>query len=287
MEATRKAFMRALRRALAWRLPPAEVRSVLTDYEGFFAVGAAEGKTEAELCRQFGQPRQVAAALLREEGWRGSRVGSLAFVWTALAALLNWWWTWRQFQYGDRLPVLYVLQLLLFPALWLIWRDTLTVRAAPSSRRWALVLWGVPAAILAAFYGYVSWLFREYLPWWQSLPAEEQAGGSSAGRILGAAYELAGTVLVLLVLAALLRCWWDGTPRYLPAAAWCVGVHAVLSQQYMVFTSMDVSAGSFSMELAKTLTLIVPLIPLGIVGLGGSLLTALLVWKGGRHGRAA
>lgn len=284
MEATRKAFMRSLRRALAWRLPPSEVSGVMADYEGFFAAGAAEGKTEAELCRQFGQPRQVASALLREEGWRGSQVGLLLFVWTALAALLTWWWTMRQFEYNDRFPALYIVQAALFPVLWRLWRDTLTEKPAPSSRLWTLVFYGIPAAVWAVVYGLVIYLFGVYLPWWQSLPPEKQ-GTSYIGRILGWCYDLSWMGLSLLVLVILLRCWWEGSLRHLPAAAWTLGVSASLSRQCLFFTSMDISVGDF--ELVKTLTLIIPLIPLGIVGLGGTLLTALLAWRGGRRGRAA
>lgn len=281
MEATRKAFMRSLRRALAWRLPPSEVRSVLTDYEGFFAAGAAEGKTEAELCRQFGQPRQVASTLLREEGWRGSQVGLLLFVWTALAALLTWWWTMRQFEYNDHFPALYIVQAALFPVLWRLWRDTLTEKAAPSSRRWTLAFYGIPAAVWAVVYGLVIWLFQTLSPSYAGPVIQNR----NMGRFLGTCYDLSWMGLSLLVLVILLRCWWEGTLRHLPAAAWALGVSASLSRQCLFFTSMDITVSD--LELAKTLTLIIPLIPLGIVGLGGTLLTALLAWRGGRRGRAA
>lgn len=281
MEATRKAFMRSLRRALAWRLPPSEVRSVLTDYEGFFAAGAAEGKTEAELCRQFGQPRQVASALLREEGWRGSQVGLLLFVWTALAALLTWWWTFWKFGMGgdeEGLLILYILQAVLFPVLWRLWRDTLTERPGPSSRRWTLAFFCVPAAVWAVVYGLVIWLFQMLSPSYEG-PVIERIGP-----FLGSFYDFSWLGLSLLVLAILLRCWWEGSLRYLPAAAWTVGVSSSIGRQWQVFTSMDLTG---DLEIAEIMTLIFPLIPLGIVGLGGTLLTALLAWRGGRRGRAA
>jgi len=278
--------MRKLRRALAWRLPPSEVHGVMADYEGFFASGKEEGKTEAELCQQFGPPRQVASALLREEGWRGSQMGLLLFVWTALTALLTWWQAfWRSgMSAGVGLSVLYFLQTALFPVLWRLWRDTLTEKPGPSSRRWTLAFYGIPTAVWVLVYGFVIYLFGVYLSWWQSLPPERQ-GTSYIGTILGWCYDLSWIGLSLLVLVILLRCWWEGTLRYLPAAAWTLGVSASLTRQCLFFTHMDITIND--LELMKTLTLVIPLIPLGIVGLGGTLLTALLVWKGGRHGHAA
>jgi len=270
--------MRKLRRALAWRLPPSEVHGVMADYEGFFASGKEEGKTEAELCRQFGPPRQVASALLREEGWRGSQVGLLLFVWTALAALLTWWWTFRQFEYNDHFWVLYILQAALFPVLWRLWRDTLTEKP-PATRRWTLAFFCVPVAAWLVVYGLAVWAFQMMSSSYEGPVVRE------IGRVLGWCYDLSWMGLSLLVLVILLRCWWEGALRYLPAAAWALGVSASLTRQCLFFTHMDITISDI--ELMKTLTLIFPLIPLGVVGLGGTLLTALLVWKGGRHGRAA
>lgn len=290
MQTTKKAFLRSLRRALFWRLPPAETREVLTDYESLFAGGAAEGKTEAELCARFGEPRDAARAIVREEGWRGKRLGVLALVWTALAAFLNWWWTW-EFGLGQFLPLLYAFQLALFPVLWLFWRRALTADS-PLARRWTGAFWAVPTAVFAAVYGWTVWLLCVYFPrLWGSAGMEENVGpvhssgqGLNLGQILWTVYELAGLLLIVLVLAILLLCWWDGTVKYLPAASWCVGVHTAFSRQTQAFWRMDPIG---SLERMRYEALISPLAALLIVGVGGAALTAVLVRRGGRHGRAA
>ena len=70
MNKTKKAFLRQLRRALFWRLPSGETRAIVEDYSSFFDNRMAEGKTEAEVCREFGAPAEVARTILRESGQR-------------------------------------------------------------------------------------------------------------------------------------------------------------------------------------------------------------------------
>ena len=98
---TKKAFLRRLRRALFWRLPGEEARTIVEDYNGFFDERMAEGKTEAEVYREFGAPTEVARAIQRECGRRSQPLGLLIIVWVLLAGFLNWWWTWQTFQFSN------------------------------------------------------------------------------------------------------------------------------------------------------------------------------------------
>lgn len=282
MAKTRKEFLGQLRLALAWRLPPGEVQEIMADYGGFFADGASEGKTEEELCAQFGAPKDVAGEILKEEGRSAGRLGLLALVWTALAALLNWWWTWWQFGLYDVYPVLYVIQLALIPLLWLFWRGVLDAPAFPASRGWQAILWGGSTAAWAAVYGYVMWGMFVLIPRWQTLPPEVQAAGSNMGPTAGVLYEIAAAVLLALILVSLLRTWWEGTHWYLPGTAWCVGLHCSLARLMQTLRCVD--PGS-SLETAMTEVWLKPLIALGVAAAGGAALTAFLVWRGGRHGR--
>ena len=77
MNKTKKAFLRQLRRALFWRLPSGETRAIVEDYSSFFDNRMAEGKTEAEVCREFGAPAEVARTILRESGQRAQPLGLL------------------------------------------------------------------------------------------------------------------------------------------------------------------------------------------------------------------
>jgi len=281
---TKKEYIRQLQWSLTWRLTPGEVQDVLSDYEGLFAGGALEGKSEADLCARFGPPAEAARSILREEGRQDGRLGLLVFVWTALAGLFNWWYTWRILVDQDTILFLYLLEVALIPLLYLLWRDVLTVRDAPGSGKWGFLFWGVPAAVWAAFYGWVLYLFFLWLPRWQALPETVQTAGSSMGNTIKAVYELAGVVILAVLLANLLWSWWEGSPKHLPAAAWCLGAHCSLSRTWRIFTSvnLDTSRSPVQNEVAVLLPLV-----LLVVGGGGAVLTALLIRRGGRHGRAA
>ncbi len=284
---TKKEYMRRLNRSLAWRLTPGEVRDVLSDYEGLFAGGASEGKSEADLCAQFGPPAEAARSILREEGRRGGRLGLLAFVWTALAGLLNWWYTWMQCCYTDTVPFLYLMELALIPLLYRLWRNALTAWDAPGSKRWGILFWGVPTAVWAAFYGWILYLLFLWLPRWRALSEAEQAADFPVGNTIGAFYDLAGPVFLAVLLAVLLRSWWEGSPKYLPAAAWCVGAHCSIARTWRIFASISLAVIDPTRFSFQAMAAALPPVVLLVVGGGGAALTALLVWRGGRHGRSA
>lgn len=60
---TKKIFLRNLRLALRWKFPRHEIAEILVDYEGFFAAGASEGKTENQICAELGDVKAIAAEL--------------------------------------------------------------------------------------------------------------------------------------------------------------------------------------------------------------------------------
>lgn len=59
-------YLKRLETALREKYPEPQIRDILADYEDFFATGAAEGKSEAELCTEFGLPEQAACELKSE-----------------------------------------------------------------------------------------------------------------------------------------------------------------------------------------------------------------------------
>lgn len=63
----KKTYFNRLESALRELYPAPQVRDILTDYGDFFDSGAAEGKSEAELCAEFGPP-EYAARELKYEG---------------------------------------------------------------------------------------------------------------------------------------------------------------------------------------------------------------------------
>lgn len=284
MNETKKSFLQRLRWALFWRLPSGETRSIVEDYSGFFDDRMAEGKTEAEVCREFGAPVEVARAILRESGRRTKPLGLLIVVWVLLAGFLNWWWTWQTFGFSNSGYFwFYVVELLLIPVLWLCWRGALDNRKIdlPHPWRWRAAAFGIPAAAWAAFYGYYAWCMLVFVPKFQMLPFEQQTAGAKIGLVIGTLKEV-GSLLVLAVLAVLLVwAWREGSPRPLIGAAWCVGCLCSMSRLYVFSTWLDV------MPFTPYYALLTPLAVLLIVGLGGTALTALLIRKGGRHGRTA
>lgn len=286
MNKTKIVFLRRLRRALFWSLPSGETHAIVEDYSGFFDDRMAEGKTEAEVYREFGAPAKVAREILRESGRRMQPLGALIIVWVLLAGFLNWWWTWQTFLFSNSGYFwFYVVELLLIPVLWLCWRGALDNRKIdlPHPWRWRAAAFGIPAAAWAAFYGYYAWCILDFVPQFQFqvFPFEVETAGAKVGVIIGTLKEW-GSLLVLAVLALLLvRTWREGSPRPLIGAAWCVGCLCSMSRLYVYSTWLNV------MPFSPYSALLIPLAVLLIVGLGGTLLTALLIWKGGRHGRTA
>ena len=141
MKETKKAFLRRLGRALFWRLPSGEAHAIVEDYSGFFDDRMTEGKTEAEVCREFGAPTEVARAILRESGRRTQPLGLLIVVWVLLVGFLNWWWTWQTFRFSNSGYFwFYVAEFLLIPVLWLCWRRELDGRKDELPTRGAGVL---------------------------------------------------------------------------------------------------------------------------------------------------
>ena len=286
MNKTKKAFLRRLRWALFWRLPSGETRAIVEDYSGFFDDRMAEGKTEAQVCREFGAPAEVARTILRESGRRTRPLGLLIIVWVLLAGFLNWWWTWQTFQSANSgYCWLYVVEFLLIPVLWLCWRGTLDIRKGELSHpgRWRMVSFGIPAAVWAVFYSYYAWCMLVFLPKFLVLPFEQQTAGAKIGVVIGTLKEV-GSLLVLAVLAVLLVwAWREGSPRPLIGAAWCVGCLCSMSRLYAFSTSLD----GTGIPLSPVSVLLPPLAVLLAVGAGSAVLTALLIRKGGRHGCTA
>lgn len=286
MTRTKTAFLRRLRRALFWRLSSGETHAIVEDYSGFFDDRMAEGKTEAEVCREFGAPAEVARAILRESGRRTQPLGLLIIVWVLLAGVLNWWWTWQTFRFSNSGYFwLYIAEFLLIPVLWLCWRGTLDSRKGnlPHPRRWRAAAFGIPAAAWAAFYSYYAWCMLVFVPKFQVLPFEQQTAGAKIGVVIGTLKE-EGSLLVLAVLAVLLAwAWREGSPRPLIGAAWCVGCLCSMSCLYAFSTRLDET----EIPLSSFAVLFPPLAVLLAIGVGGAVLTAMLIRKGGRHGRTA
>lgn len=59
-------YLKRLETSLREKYPEPQIRDIISDYEDFFATGEAEGKSEAELCIEFGLPEQAAYELKSE-----------------------------------------------------------------------------------------------------------------------------------------------------------------------------------------------------------------------------
>lgn len=62
----KKEFMQNLKNTLLFKYDYNEVKDILYDYEEFFTIGLSEGKSEDELCEQFGNIKKIAADLSLE-----------------------------------------------------------------------------------------------------------------------------------------------------------------------------------------------------------------------------
>lgn len=80
---TKSSFLAQLRRCLRWYCTPSETEEVLADYRDFFAAGLAEGRSEAELCEQFGSPEHIVRELA---GGRKRIVWRQALAWLLMGA---------------------------------------------------------------------------------------------------------------------------------------------------------------------------------------------------------
>ena len=68
MNNTRKSFLARLKFYMLWSFGVAELRDTAADFDGFFTSGLAEGKTESQLCKEFGEPRDIVKTMLLEKG---------------------------------------------------------------------------------------------------------------------------------------------------------------------------------------------------------------------------
>lgn len=65
---TRKQYVSKLQNYLIFLLPEGEISDILTDIEECFDAGAADGKTEEQVCEGLGDPRSAAKEIISERG---------------------------------------------------------------------------------------------------------------------------------------------------------------------------------------------------------------------------
>ncbi len=73
----KQTFLKELRKALLWTFGKKETADILGDYEGFFTSGAADGKTEAEICAELGETSTIAldlAETLEKKRWFSAKI---------------------------------------------------------------------------------------------------------------------------------------------------------------------------------------------------------------------
>ncbi len=74
MKMTRKEYMSRLQSCLCFRLPENEIAEILVDMEECFDAGAAEGKTEEQVCTDLGDPKAAAREIAANRGQPGKAV---------------------------------------------------------------------------------------------------------------------------------------------------------------------------------------------------------------------
>lgn len=117
---TKKQYLAKLRKYLLFRLSNSEIGDILSDMEECFEAGAAEGKSEEEICLSLGEPKTAAASLLGEQSV-GERAASLAEVWLPflISAALFAAYTYCGFKVDTDtqdyvLPIMYILPLIMW-----------------------------------------------------------------------------------------------------------------------------------------------------------------------------
>jgi len=282
---TRKKFLRRLYLALLLRLTPEGARDVAADYDGFFTVRMEEGKTEEEVCQEFGKPGEVAMAIVREEGKDTKPLGGLALVWGLLGP-----WVARfgflplagiYLNMGSNPKLLGSIILLWIPLLWVFWRKA--VYPALTPRRGAFTaLCVIPPLLWGAVWGFVCCAWDKPREFWSFLNTEE-GGALMAGQFVGTLGDLAELAIAAVFLLCVLWAW-GKTPWYLVPAAHALGTFAAVERVMRMLRSMNLD---YSISEMAPAMLYYPLRTYLVLGLGGAALTAFLVWKGGHRGRTA
>lgn len=117
---TKEKYLAKLRQQLLFRLSNSEIDEIVSDMEECFEAGAAEGKSEEEICLSLGEPKSAAASLLNEQ--TGSeRVKTFSETWLPMiiSAVLFAFYTYCGFEvdidtYSYVLPIMYVLPLIMW-----------------------------------------------------------------------------------------------------------------------------------------------------------------------------
>lgn len=117
---TKEKYLAKLRQQLLFRLSNSEIDEIVSDMEECFEAGAAEGKSEEEICLSLGEPKSAAASLLNEQP-AGERVKTFSETWLPMiiSAVLFAFYTYCGFEvdidtYGYVLPIMYVLPLIMW-----------------------------------------------------------------------------------------------------------------------------------------------------------------------------
>lgn len=117
---TRQQYLSKLRKQLQFRLSNSEIADIISDIEECFDAGAAEGKSEEEICLSLGEPKSAAASLLNEQTG-GERISKLTEIWLPflISAGLFAVYTFCGFRvdmdrYDYVLPIMYVLPLIMW-----------------------------------------------------------------------------------------------------------------------------------------------------------------------------
>ena len=117
---TKEKYLAKLRQQLLFRLSNNEIDEIVSDMEECFEAGAAEGKSEEEICLSLGEPKSAAASLLNEQTG-GERVKTFSELWlpAIIFAALFAVYTYCGFEvdiktYSYVLPIMYVLPLIMW-----------------------------------------------------------------------------------------------------------------------------------------------------------------------------
>lgn len=84
----RQIFMSELYNSLYF-LPESERRDITEDYEEHFREGIKNGKTEEQICRELGNPREIANSYRKTPQNHEKRFGPAAVIMTIIIILLN------------------------------------------------------------------------------------------------------------------------------------------------------------------------------------------------------
>jgi uncharacterized membrane protein len=152
-------FMAGLQKALRWRLSRREIKEIIVDYEGFFAAGHSEGKSESQISAELGVPAAIAAELtaaLRKGGKLAYAIYIASLTYYQIAVL-------PYFNYNDNIRVLVLVSVVVLIVLVALLARVPNISPRAQDGCLMIVAHSLLLVTVGAFYAVLRYLGRIFL----------------------------------------------------------------------------------------------------------------------------